>query len=114
MTLCPYCDVCGAIYHPDGERMYQRGFDTKPFFVHSEIVDKPTEDEEVRFQQMIDLFNSSEHHPEWREQILPDIIIYFKKISKLDHTPDCALGAVPACTCGLKEAQDFLINYKKQ
>lgn len=116
-TACPYCDTCGAIHYPDGTRMYQRGYNNKPFFINGEIIHKPTEEEEARpmkVQDMIGLYNSAEHQEEWRKQLLPEILEYFEKISKLDHTSDCALGAVPACTCGLSEARDFLKKHKKQ
>lgn len=109
MTPSPYCGVCGAIYSPGGERMYQRGFDNKPFFIDGEIVQKPTAEEEVRsmkVENMIALYDCYEE--DGQEEVLE----YLRKIVKLSHTPDCALGAVPACTCGIREAEDFLKEHE--
>lgn len=30
-----------------------------------------------------------------------------KRIAKAKHNHDCALGSVPACTCGKREAEEF-------
>lgn len=29
-------------------------------------------------------------------------------IARLDHAHDCALGSVPACTCGVRNAKEIL------
>jgi hypothetical protein len=34
-----------------------------------------------------------------------------RTISKAEHARGCALGAVPACTCGKREAEEFMMKY---
>lgn len=33
------------------------------------------------------------------------------RIAKGEHSSDCALGAVPACTCGKREAEEFFSKF---
>jgi len=35
-----------------------------------------------------------------------------KEIVDSGHAPDCALGSVPACTCGLREAREILKSFE--
>lgn len=37
----------------------------------------------------------------------PDHVEKLRRLAVL-HQSDCALGAVPACTCGMQEAENFL------
>lgn len=103
VTQCPYCEKCGAVYSPDGVRMYQRGFDNKPFVVNGEVVQKPTAEEEVRFLKVrhaVEFFDS--YPEEWQAETLE----FLKKTAGLYHAEDCKSNGT--CTCGIVEAWEFL------
>jgi len=111
ITPLPYCGVCGAVYYPDGGRVYQAGFDNKLFSIDSKIILKPTEDEEVRplkVDEMISLYDSSKN----QEELLPKTLEYFEKTSKLGHLSNCELDAEFPCTCGFRKVGDFLKEHK--
>ncbi len=104
-TPCYPCNMCGALYSSDGFRMYQRGYDKKPFLKNGEIILEPTEEEEVRslkVDHMISLFDA------FPEEEQKSVLKELEKISKFEHTEDCALGSVPTCTCGIADAKEFL------
>ena len=50
--------------------------------------------------ELIAILSKNLEHAESRDRLT--------KIARSEHSGDCALGSVPACTCGKREAEDFL------
>jgi len=108
-THCPTCGVCGAIYYPGGQRMYQRGWNEKPFFIDGKFSHKPTDEEEVRdlkVDEAIYILNNDEYPDDMKEDALKELgAVILRK-----HTKDCYVQKRGACTCGISLAKGFLEN----
>jgi len=47
------------------------------------------------------------------EKRIKEILQELKSVAMAGHMDDCALGAAPACTCGLRKAKDILDLYRE-
>ncbi|MEW6616841.1 MAG: hypothetical protein AB1333_00205 [Patescibacteria group bacterium] len=107
-THCPTCDVCGAVYYPDGGRMYQRGWTKKPFYKDGKFSLKPTDEEEVRSVRVddaISILKEDGYPDDVKESALNEL----RAVVLREHTKDCHLQkGIGACTCGISFAKEYL------
>jgi len=61
-----------------------------------------------RSERVLMMKSKIERLEEQKKSLLSEL----KKIVDSSHTPDCALGSVPACTCGIREAREILASFK--
>ena len=98
MNLCAQCEsyVMAGIDRKDGNFYLVREDDPEPKLT--------TADEQSALVEEL----NAECLASMGSQEFGPLFDKLQKIARSDHAYDCALGAVPACTCGVREAQEYV------